>query len=211
MIRRNLRPRNTHLHTLGTPPSIPCPHCPRHFRSKTGRTRHINAIHHDTVDVSDSHDRNSSPPLVLSGDSSGSRRSYRSQDDEPSFASSDSQDHNSSPPLVLSGDSSESQRSYQSQDDEQSLIASGLPSPIRMPSSSLDHNTNMDVDRPHIDRDYTPTRSDIDSSGSSSSAEDRRQSTAPPEIERTYHTIMNGMWCTLNTLYHRLTQSVCCR
>ena len=35
--------------TLGSPPpAFACPHCPRHFYSKGGRTKHINVKHHRT-------------------------------------------------------------------------------------------------------------------------------------------------------------------
>jgi hypothetical protein len=41
---KNLRIRN--LPTLGPPPpTLPCPYCPRHFRSKGGRRKHIRAKH----------------------------------------------------------------------------------------------------------------------------------------------------------------------
>src|SRR6266852_7147416 len=43
---RNLRTHN--VHALGSPlPTIVCPYCPRHFRSRGGRTKHIRAYHQD--------------------------------------------------------------------------------------------------------------------------------------------------------------------
>jgi hypothetical protein len=213
MPRRNRHSRSAYVQAVGTPsPSLPCPYCPRHFYSKTGRTRHIRAKHPDVVDVIvlEPKDRNTSPPLLLSGDGSGSRHSHRSQEDEQSPASSDSQDYNASPPLLLSGESSKSSRSHRSQDDERSSVSSN-PNPSPIPSDhmwspvpSFDHNVDMVVDSPHADRD--PTGSDFVLSESSSSTNDRSpRATNPPEIERIYHPIMNGTWSALGTPYYRLT------
>jgi hypothetical protein len=88
MPRRNLRLRSARIHALGTPPPLPCPHCRRRFHSKTGRTRHIHAKHHNVVNVNvlEPQGRNSSPH---SDESSGSQDSHRSQDDEQSPVPSD--------------------------------------------------------------------------------------------------------------------------
>jgi hypothetical protein len=44
LLNKNLRIHN--IHTLGSPPpTLPCPYCPRHFRSKGGRNKHIRAKH----------------------------------------------------------------------------------------------------------------------------------------------------------------------
>jgi hypothetical protein len=132
MQRRNRHPR--HAHIYGTPaPGLPCLYCPRHFRSKTGRTRHINAKHLDAVDE----DCDASPPLLLSGRSSGSQRSHRPRDDKSSPV----------PPDRIPPDR--------------------MPSPIppdRAPSP-IPHNFDMDDD-PHADRGYTPIRSESESSSS---------------------------------------------
>jgi hypothetical protein len=219
MPRRNRRSHSARKQAVGTPPpSLPCPHCPRHFYSKTGRTRHIHAKHSEVVDVNvlEVQDRNTPSPLLLSGESSGSRHSHQSQDDEQSPVLSDSQGRNPSPPLLRPGESSGSLRSHQSQDDEQSpILSDSNPSPIpfdHMPSPipSLDHDVDMVIDSPHADRDHTPTESNFNLSESSSSAENRsRQATNPPEIERIYHPIMNGMWYALSPSYHRLKISAC--
>ena len=56
---RNLRVQNAF--TLGSPPpTLACPHCPRHFRSTGGRTKHIRAKHQ--TDVSRHPDPNQSRP-----------------------------------------------------------------------------------------------------------------------------------------------------
>lgn len=91
MLPRNLRSHNARIHTLGSPPpTLPCPHCPRHFHSKTGRTRHIQAHHNNSdVDGHEPQDRNASPPSSPSVDDPGSQYSHRSQDDEQPPAPSD--------------------------------------------------------------------------------------------------------------------------
>lgn len=41
-----MAPNQNHDYSLGSPPpTLACPFCPRHFKSKSGRTRHIQAIH----------------------------------------------------------------------------------------------------------------------------------------------------------------------
>jgi hypothetical protein len=42
---RNLQLHNTHLQVGPPPPTLACPYCPRHFYSKGGRTKHIQAKH----------------------------------------------------------------------------------------------------------------------------------------------------------------------
>ena len=56
---QNLRIHNTY--TLGSPPpTLGCPFCPRHFRSKGGHTQHIRAKHH--IDGREPHGSNPSLP-----------------------------------------------------------------------------------------------------------------------------------------------------
>lgn len=45
---QNLQLHNTYttLQVGSPPPTLPCPCCPRHFRSKGGRTKHIQVKHH---------------------------------------------------------------------------------------------------------------------------------------------------------------------
>src|SRR5882672_7317446 len=67
---RNLRIQNTFR--LGSPPpTLACPHCPRHFRSKGGRNKHVWAKH--TADGLEP--RESSPSSSPSSVPSASQRS----------------------------------------------------------------------------------------------------------------------------------------
>lgn len=60
VLNRNLRIHNAF--TLGSPPpTLACPYCLRHFRSKGGRTKHIRARHPE--EGSDAHGPNPSVPL----------------------------------------------------------------------------------------------------------------------------------------------------
>ncbi|KAF8814309.1 hypothetical protein BYT27DRAFT_7250153 [Phlegmacium glaucopus] len=70
---RNLCIHNAH--TLGPLPTLPCPHCPRHFRSKGGRTKHIQARH-----APEPHEPNLSLPP--SPASSSSQLSYESPNEQ---------------------------------------------------------------------------------------------------------------------------------
>jgi hypothetical protein len=47
---------------LGSPPTLACPYCPRHFRSKGGRTQHILAKHHTDSEGREPHGSNPSLP-----------------------------------------------------------------------------------------------------------------------------------------------------
>ena len=46
---RNLHIHNNHILSYSHPPTLPCPHCLRRFRSRTGHTRHIQVKHADVL------------------------------------------------------------------------------------------------------------------------------------------------------------------
>ena len=46
---RNLHIHNNHILSYSHPPTLPCLHCLRHFQSRTGHTRHIQAKHADVL------------------------------------------------------------------------------------------------------------------------------------------------------------------
>jgi hypothetical protein len=51
-----MAPNRNHAYTLGSPPpTLKCPHCPRHFKTKSGRTRHIQGKHPASPNRSEPH------------------------------------------------------------------------------------------------------------------------------------------------------------
>jgi len=68
--------RNLHIYnefTLGSPPpTIPCPYCLRHFRSRGGRTKHIRAHHANESEPQEPNAFMPSSPITLSSSKSPS-------------------------------------------------------------------------------------------------------------------------------------------
>jgi hypothetical protein len=84
---QNLRIHN--IHRLGSPPPpFKCPHCPRHFRSKGGRTKHIQAKHY----ANESEPLGSSPSSSPSP-SSSQNSSRKSHEPSPSIIGSEPHRH----------------------------------------------------------------------------------------------------------------------
>src|SRR5882762_3148182 len=160
MLPRNLRARNVRLHTLGSPPpTLPCPHCPRHFHSKTGRTRHIQAIHHDDsgVDGLEPQDHNTSLPSSPSVEDPESQHSHRSQNDKQPPAPSDRMsspaplfDHN----LDMDVDPPHADWDYTPPGSD--VDPEPEPEPNQNSSPLGDRNQRA-PDPPHITRTYHPT------------------------------------------------------
>ncbi|KAF8506107.1 hypothetical protein JB92DRAFT_2833021 [Gautieria morchelliformis] len=71
-----------HAHTLRSPPpTLACQFCPQHFRSKGGRTKHIQAKH--PVDGLEIHGSNHSSPPSPSSSPSQDSSSHRSPPEQP--------------------------------------------------------------------------------------------------------------------------------
>ena len=84
---RNLRVQN--VFTLGSlPPTLGCPHCPRHFRSTGGRTKHIRAKHEMDGSLPPDPNPSAPPPSVLESESSESQLSPGLSSPIPSNAES---------------------------------------------------------------------------------------------------------------------------
>jgi len=68
-----IMPQNPEIdYSLGSPPpTIACPYCPRYFKTKSGRTRHIQAKHSDRPDTTAAHPHPSLPLATASPGPSG--------------------------------------------------------------------------------------------------------------------------------------------
>jgi hypothetical protein len=160
---RNLRIHNAH--TLGPPPpTLPCSYCPRHFHSKTGRTRHMQAMHADALhaDRLGPQVENPSPPL------------------------------SPNPSLLERSSSNESQHSNEPFNDELSLVPSNL-APSSSPShGDMDidaPNIDWDYTPPGSDTDIEPELYRYSSPGDNARGQHVPE---PPRVTRSYHHKMNG-------------------
>ena len=128
---QNLRIHNAH--TLGSPPpTLACPYCPRHFRSKGGRLKHIRAKH------SELHEPN--PSLRQSPAPSSSRASsYESRNERlPSSIPSDpTPPLTPPPPPPLQGFNADVDMGVEDLHFDQDYIP---PEPYPSPSEESDEN-----------------------------------------------------------------------
>jgi hypothetical protein len=86
--------RNTTLQ-IGSPPTLPCPHCPRYFRSKGGRRKHLQAKHPDHTNGPNPHAHATNlvalPPSPVPSSSVSSHSSSHNIERPPSPITPDSE------------------------------------------------------------------------------------------------------------------------
>jgi hypothetical protein len=147
LLNKDMQICNTHIphwETVSSPPKLTCPHCPRHLRSKGGRTKHIRAKH----DFQGPEPHGPLPPPLEQSSSSESYGGHH----EPSLSPIPS-DSMSSPSPSLEGSNTD----YAHDVDHPIFYWDYTPPGSYFEESNLDHVHDQRVpDPPRVTRIYHP-------------------------------------------------------
>jgi hypothetical protein len=159
----------TTLQVGSPPPTLPCPHCLRHFRSKGGRTKHIKVKHR-------THTNGPDPELSLPPSSSHSSSHTVQIEQPPSPIPSDAEypqfDLDYIPPSPSSSHSLQSSHNVQ----------------FERPPSLI----QSDAEFPQFDPDYIPPDLNIGNEVNEDNPMEQPGAPNPPHITYIYHPKLNG-------------------
>jgi hypothetical protein len=170
--------RNTTLQ-IGSPPTLPCPHCPRHFRSKGGRRKHLQVKHPDHTNGPNPHAHATNlvalPPSPVP---SSSHSSSYNIERLPSPITPDSETTPSeSPP------SSRAELEVDAADDFADIdIDAEYPGP-QFDQDYVPPDVDQDYVPPDVYQDYVPPDVDVG---------DALNDNLPPRQSTIYHPKLNG-------------------